>query len=151
MYKNKNKLIENINPVLEINNCFFIDFQIGKVKDSTVLRIFVDKEISLNINDCYILSKQIEQSLSESKLIDEYTIIEVSSPGVEKPLKFLKQYNKHIKRKFNLKYKMDDEIKQEEFVLEKIDEDVLIFNNSKEIKEIKFNNILEAKIILSFK
>lgn len=151
MYHDKDKIIENINPILESNNCFLIDLKLGKSKHSTSLLLFVDKETNLTIDDCFNLSRQVEKSLLEAQLIDEYTMIEVSSPGADKPLKFLRQYPKHINRKFKLKYKTGDETKTEELYLMKIEENNLTFTNQKETKIINFNDIIEARIIISFK
>ncbi|MDD4689225.1 MAG: ribosome maturation factor RimP [Eubacteriales bacterium] len=50
------------------------------------LRVFIDKESGVNIDDCEKISKQISPILDEEDYIDENYFLEVSSPGIEREL-----------------------------------------------------------------
>jgi len=76
--------------------------------------------------------------------------LDVSSPGIDRPLKFLKQYQKHVNRKFDVSYQSGEEIKKLSGKLAAIEGDYLTFiSNNKEVI-INFNNIEKANVIVSF-
>jgi ribosome maturation factor RimP len=56
------------------------------------LRVFVDKSGGVNLSDCEVVSREIEQVLDESDFIPHFYVLEVSSPGLERPLKQVEDY-----------------------------------------------------------
>ena len=76
--------------------------------------------------------------------------LDVSSPGTDKPLKFLSQFPKHINRKFEVSYTSNDETKKLSGKLIKVEGDTLVFLSNQNEISINFNNIKKAKVIVSF-
>ena len=74
-------------PILEKHNFYFIDSEYKKEGIQWYLRIFIDKEGGVTINDCQIISEELSKRLDELDPIDHSYIFEVSSPGIERPLK----------------------------------------------------------------
>ena len=80
--------------------------------------------------------------------------MEVSSPGVEKPIKLIRQLPKHIGRKIRVR-PQDEEIPEFTGTLLEINDGVLSVEvkekrKEKEIREIRFDEVAETKIIISF-
>ena len=76
--------------------------------------------------------------------------LDVSSPGIDRPLKFLKQYLNILIVNLMLSYRSGDEYKKLNGKLASVDGDYLTFiSNNKEVI-IKFNNIEKANVIISF-
>ena len=75
----------------------------------------------------------------------------MSSPGTERPLKFIQQFYKHVNRKFELNYKQESETKKVTARLIEVNNEMLKFllNNNEEIT-LNFKDILKAKVIISF-
>ena len=88
--------------------------------------------------------------MEEQNLLKDSYRLEVSSPGVDRPLKFLKQYPKHINRNFEIVYKSGETENKFTGKLISIERDELNFNSSGKDILIKFNQITTAKVLISF-
>lgn len=115
-----------------------------------VIEIFIDSKNGVSANDCATVSKEISSILDSSELnIKDYRL-DVSSPGVDKPLKYLWQYDKNIGRTFDLDYQEGNEKKSLKCKLLSINENILVFEVNKTTIEINFNQIISAKVLISF-
>ncbi|OQX97850.1 MAG: hypothetical protein B6I24_07325 [Bacteroidetes bacterium 4572_128] len=133
---------------------FLVDIQ---VKNNDNIFIFLDSEKGLNINQCAAISKFIEINLDREK--KDFSL-EVSSAGLDLPLKILKQYKKYLnwdleiitlngeKIEANLSKVYEDGIKISYKIKEKI-KNKKVFSNKE--KELKFNEIKTTKVIPKFK
>lgn len=79
----------------DFEDCFVIEIKLGK---SNKLEVFVDADQGIDFARCQKLSRYLESYLDTEKWLTEQYTLEVSSPGVSRPLKFLRQYSKHIGR-----------------------------------------------------
>lgn len=111
------------------------DVEYVKELNQFYLRIYIDKEGGVNILDCENVSRAIDALLEEKDLIKEAYIFEVSSPGLDRPLKKDNDYARSIGKEVEFKlYKAVDG--QKEFVgtlqaYTKETVDVLIDNETK--------------------
>ncbi len=138
-------------------DCFIIDIKLGQ---SNKLEVFVDADNGIDFARCQKLSRYLESFLDTEKWLGETYIIEVSSPGVSRPLKFLRQYAKHIGRDLEI-VKNDGTILEGEFVTLEGEIIALQFEEKrkegkKNIKEIMtvqipFSEIQKALVKISFK
>ncbi|MCX8009999.1 MAG: hypothetical protein N3A61_02505 [Ignavibacteria bacterium] len=151
MISNSQKIIEAVNEVLNENNAFLVNLKIGQTKSGKNYMFFIDKDEKFTIEDCFRINKQINRELTSKNLIQANDTIEVSSPGAEAPLKLLRQFHKHINRKFRVNFLQGSENVVKELTLKRIEDENLVFELDGEELKINFNNIKEAKVILSFK
>jgi ribosome maturation factor RimP len=115
-----------------------------------IIQIFIDGETGISVDDCAVVSSKLSRKLEEQDFIPSNYRLEVSSPGTDRPLKFLKQYIKHIDRKFEVEYLFNEEKKKFVGKLVRIaGEDLFFIENKNEIM-INFNNIKSAKVLTSF-
>ncbi|MCP5162707.1 MAG: ribosome maturation factor RimP [Hahellaceae bacterium] len=99
-------LDELIRPVVEGlgYECWGIEF-IAQGKNS-LLRIYIDKEAGILLEDCEVVSRQVSGVLDvEDPISEEYTL-EVSSPGMDRPLFTLSQYQRWVGSVVQLKLRM---------------------------------------------
>lgn len=91
---------ELIIPILEKENLYLVDIEYVKEGADWFLRVFIDKDSGVTIEECGLVSGQLGDKLDEVDLIKENYFLEVSSPGVERPLKtkndFLTNINKNV-------------------------------------------------------
>ena len=113
-------------------DCFTIEIKIGA---ENKLEVFVDSEIALDFAKCQKISRYLEAYLDENKWLSEQYTLEVSSPGADRPLVFLRQYQKHIGR--NLEITADGNISEGKFV--SIDNEVITLEYEVKYKEGKKN------------
>lgn len=78
------RLIENIIADLDIE---LVDVEYQKEAGQYILRIFIDKSTGVTLDDCQTVSRQLSRLLDEKDLITDAYILEVSSPGIDRPLK----------------------------------------------------------------
>ncbi|MBP2635856.1 MAG: rimP [Firmicutes bacterium] len=67
------------------------------------LRVFIDKESGIEIDDCQWLSEQLEAKLDNGDLIKDHYYLEVSSPGLDRPLKKDRDFVRHAGDKIEVK------------------------------------------------
>ncbi len=78
----------------EFEDCFLVE--INQVTNK--LEVFVDSDSGMTFTKCQRISRHIEAYLDAEQPLGEKYILEVSSPGVGRPLKFWRQYGKNVGR-----------------------------------------------------
>ncbi len=149
MNSTEKNILEAVKEISEKNNLFLLDIIFRGNENNKVIEIFVDGEKNLSADDCAALSRKIYRYIDENQLISSSFRLDVSSPGIDRPLKYLKQYSKHIYRKFEVSYKSGETKKRITGKLVKIEDNLLYFYSGGE-QVIKFEDIVNAKVIISF-
>lgn len=81
----------------------FVHAEIAGAKRSYTVRIFIDKPEGVNIEDCSVYSKRIEEVLDADDFIPSAYLLEVSSPGLERGLYSIGDFEKFIGEKAKVK------------------------------------------------
>ncbi|RLB73634.1 MAG: ribosome maturation factor [Deltaproteobacteria bacterium] len=76
-----------IQPLLEDLGCELVDLEYQREQRGWVLRFFLDKVGGINLDDCAMASREISSLLDVENVISTAYSLEVSSPGIERPLK----------------------------------------------------------------
>ncbi|MBG9733207.1 ribosome maturation factor RimP [Paenibacillus alvei] len=144
--------VENmITPYLEENNFELVDVEYVKEGSSWFLRVFVDKEGGIDIEDCGRISEVLSQKLDENDPITDAYFLEVSSPGAERPLKktkdFVKAVGKHV---YVTTYEPIGGLKEFEGVLSSFDEQTVVVQVGKKEHAIPFEKVASARLAIVF-
>ena len=83
-------------PIVEENGCSLWDVEYVREAGSWYLRIYIDKDDGVSINDCEIISKAIDPVLDEQDFIPDSYIFEVCSAGADRVLKRPSDFEKFI-------------------------------------------------------
>jgi len=147
-----NQNFENIRDIAkqiaEQNNLFLIDLIVRGSESSRVIEVFIDGEINITADECALVSREISKKIDEREILKSYRL-DVSSPGVDRPLIYLKQYLKNLNRLFEIEFNASGTSSTFKGKLISIEDEVLTFQSNKEIK-IKFPDIIKAKVLVSF-
>jgi ribosome maturation factor RimP len=81
------KIKEIIEPVIKDMGMSLEDVELTKMAGKVLLRIFIDKENGVTLDDCEQVSREVEAQLDVEDPIPSSYILEVSSPGIDRPLK----------------------------------------------------------------
>lgn len=146
----KDKITEIAENAASGLGLFLIDINLRGNEKNRIVEIFVDSEKHLSAEDLAELSRSINSIFEEKLLFKGSYRLDVSTPGVDRPLKYLEQYSKHIKRNFEIVYQSGSETKNIKARLDFIEDSILTFSTGKSIYKINFNDILNAKVQLSF-
>ena len=80
-----------------------VDVEYVKEGGTWYLRAYVDKEGGITINDCETVSRAFSEKLDEKDFIDEAYIMEVSSPGLGRPLKKEKDFARSLGKEVEIR------------------------------------------------
>jgi len=94
-------LIENITQlatkIAESNGLELVDVEIFRAGKRRVLRIYIGKRDGVNVDDCARVSRDLGTLLDADNVMqDENYILEVSSPGLDRPFKTVKDYRRNL-------------------------------------------------------
>lgn len=141
----------------DFTDCFLIEL---KLHSNNKLEIFIDSDTGITFDRCRKISRYLESYLDESGWLGERYTLEVSSPGVSRPLQLPRQYPKHIGRKLKVNLKDGSEI---EGRLQKVEDEQItveqriVERQGKKKKRLKvstdipFENIQGSLVQISFK
>ena len=124
------------------------DVEYVKEGPNYYLRIYIDKETGIDLNDCEKASNEIDELLDKADYIKEQYYLEVSSPGLERQLKKDQHFSQNIGKKVEIKlFKKDNNGKKEyEGTLKSFDQEEIIIETEKGNQiNIERKNISQAK------
>ena len=132
-------------------DCFLVEIE----QNGKHLGVFMDSDSPLSFDRCKEVSRIVEAFLDDKKYLGEDYLLEVSSPGIDRPLKFPRQFIKNIGRNIIVRYGTEE---RAEGVLTSADEEKITVSweeiykeDKKKIKKnmqvsIEYKLIHEAKI-----
>lgn len=104
-----------LTPIIEANHFELVDVEWVKEGSNWYLRAYIDKEGGITVDDCELVSRAFSDILDEKDFISENYIFEVSSPGLDRPLKKDKDFARSIGKEVEIRlYKAVN--KQKDFV-----------------------------------
>ena len=138
-------------------DCFLVEI---KLQGSNVLKVFIDNDAGLVVDQCRRVSRYLESYLDEEQWLGEQYTLEVSSPGIDRPLRLKRQYQKNIGRTLLVETK--EGLKREGVLVEVVAdgfflEELIITKVKKKKKKeivkslIPFDTVEKAKVKISFK
>lgn len=118
MGKVSDQVFELVKPIAESFDLEVVEVLYEKKFDGMHLTIVIDKDGGVTIDDCERLHRAIDAPLDELDPIDTAYTLNVSSPGIDRPLKMERDYKRNLNKKISVKlYKPLDNKKSYEGVL----------------------------------
>ncbi|MEK4030158.1 MULTISPECIES: ribosome maturation factor RimP [Bacillaceae] len=144
-----------VKPITEELDLELVDIEYVKEGKSWFLRVYIDKETGVDIEECGMVSERLSEKLDETDPIPYNYFLEVSSPGAERPLKKTRDYERAVGKRVHVKtYEPIDgektfegtllSFEQEELVIE-----YLIKTRKKQVT-IPLEKIAKARLAVSF-
>jgi ribosome maturation factor RimP len=144
------KVEEMLLPIIEMNNFELVDVEYVKEGSNWYLRAYIDKEGGIAVDDCEIVSRALGELLDKNDFIEGAYILEVSSPGLGRPLKKEKDYARSIGDEVEVRtYKAIDKQKEFTGILKAYDKDSVTLGFEDE-SEMKIARVDIALIRLAF-
>ena len=86
-------------------DCFLIEIKIHPTKK---ISVFIDSDSGMTLDKCHKISRYLESYFDEEQWFGENYMLEVSSPGISRPLIMPRQYKKNIGRKLAIELREGD-------------------------------------------
>jgi len=142
---------EMVQPYLDEHNFELVDVEYVKEGSNYFLRVYVDKEGGIDIDDCGMISEYLSQKLDENDPIPTAYFLEVSSPGAERPLKKSEDVAKAVgKDVFVTVYEAVDGQKEFEGRLLSFENDELVISVGKKQHTIPYAKVASARLAIVF-
>ena len=119
--------------------------------ESGFIRIVVDSEDTITLDDTTALTRRLLKSDEFNDRYPEGCRIEITTPGLDYPLKYAYQFKKNINRKVNIRFRKDDKLDAINCKILSADDDTVMVKHRNSDIPISYNQIKDAKLILSFK
>lgn len=152
----RNKVVDKVSElaesVLSTTDFFLVDVQV-KGSNAPEIWVSVDAEDrGINMDECAEISNELSFLMDAHDLFSGKYRINVSSPGLGRPLVDRRQYPKHEGHKAKVKYKKDGEYLKVTGTLQQVtDHDISIQVDDQSVIKVAFDDLAETKIIPSFK
>ncbi|PHV71894.1 ribosome maturation factor RimP [Sporanaerobium hydrogeniformans] len=152
---NKKQIIEEVTslvtPILEQGDYELVDIEFVKEGPNYYLRIFVDKEGGITVDDCVTITRALNPLLDEKDPIEPAYMLEVSSPGLDRILKREKDFERFKGEMVDVKlYEAFN--KKKHFIaklLSKTDE-LLTLEDEDEVINIPMKNVAIVRLAILF-
>ena len=141
----------------DFKDFFLVGIELHK---NNKLDVFIDSDSGLPLDKCRQISRYLESYLDEEQWLGEKYTLEVSSPGLTRPLKLKRQYAKNIGRSLEVTL-TDGTVKTAELKAVddegiQVEETVVVKEGKKKKKmvvqtDLHFDNIKKALVVISFK
>lgn len=136
-----------LNPIKNLGYKLY-DVQYAKEGKDYFLRVFIDKETGIDLNDCEKVSNEINPLLDKEDYIKEMYFLEVSSPGIERIIRKEKHLNMALEKEIEIKLFKPLE-KKKEYIgkLKKWDEENIYLQTENKEIIIERKNISLMKLV----
>jgi len=154
MSKITDEVFKIAKPIVKANGLELIELDYLKEGSDWILKVFIDNpDGNLNLDHCEKVSKSLSQELDRCDPIDSSYLLEVSSPGLDRPLKSKKDYEKYIGENILITtyapYQGSKEFEGK--LIDFNDKNVIIKTScDKGVIEIPFSKIANAKLTIDF-
>ncbi len=149
-YEQKTEAI--LQPILDEHHFELVDVEYVKEGGNWYLRAYIDKEGGINVDDCEVVSRALGDILDQKDYIEESYILEVSSPGLGRPLKKERDFERSLGKEVEIRtYRAID--KQKEFtgfLKEYNKEEVTIVMDDETEKTFARNEIALIRLAFTF-
>ena len=143
------KVIKNILKKYLMKDQILID--VNEKFESGFIRIVVDSESTITLDDTAALTRRLLKADEFNDRYPDGCRIEITTPGLDYPLKNAYQFKKNINRKINICYEKDNKVDAINCRILSADDDTVLVKHHNSDIPISYNQIKDAKLILSFK
>lgn len=138
-------------PIIEANNFELVDVEYVKEGSNWYLRAYIDKEGGISVDDCEVVSRAFSDKLDEEDFIDDAYIMEVSSPGLGRPLKKEKDYKRSMGKELEIRtYRAINREKEFYGILKAYDENSVIIENEDGEQTFQKSDIALIRLAFDF-
>jgi len=135
-------------PVLDQMGIDLVDLELHGSGNRTILRVFVDQEGGITLQRCANASRAIADILDRKDPIPSRYVLEVSSPGLNRPLTTERDFKRHVGKTVNIRHRKDDREERVEGVIIHVSDGAVTIESNERPNEIKLTDIVLAKLVV---
>lgn len=140
-----------ITPIIEENQFELVDMEYVKEGSNWYLRAYIDKPGGITIEDCEQVSRAFSEVLDKEDYIENSYILEVSSPGLSRPLKKVRDFERSIGKKVEVRtYQLIDRQKEFVGILKEYNQNAITIEIEGEEKMLEKSQIALVRLAFDF-
>ena len=138
-------------PVLQEKDLDLVDVLYRRESSGWVLRLFIDKEDGVTLDDCTAVSREVSHLLDIEDIIEQAFNLEVSSPGLDRPLKSVGDFQRFAGCKAKVTTKEPIEGNQV-FMgrINKVEDELITMEVGQRELRIPFSEVAKARLEVEF-
>jgi len=145
------RLTQMLAPSVEDLGYDLVGIEYMRAGKHSTLRVYIDKDQGIVVDDCAVVSRQISALMDvEDPIKNEYTL-EVSSPGLERPLFNAKQYEAFIGENVKIQLNIPSQNRRKwQGIIDSVNGEIICLNVDGSLENFALSNIQKANIIPKF-
>lgn len=136
-----------LEPLLFEQGYELVELEIAMFGGRRILRVFIDKEGGITLGDCQAVSQILNPYLDSSDLMEGSYSLEVSSPGFDRPVRKLGDFERFAGERINVKTALPVEGKKKfKGILKGLKDGLVVVESEGRVYEIHLENLLRANL-----
>lgn len=139
-------------PITDEYDFELVDVEYKKEGQHWYLRLYIDKEGGITLNDCEMVSHRLSDLLDEKDPISESYFLEVSSPGLDRPLKKERDFIRYMDKEIEISlYQTLNDSKNYKGINKGVKDDILTIElEDQSLLEIPMKSLASARLYFEF-
>jgi ribosome maturation factor RimP len=133
---------------------FVLDVRVNARMNPPKLTVIVDGDAGVTIDDCASISRALSTAIDKDNVLEDYNL-EVTTPGIDQPLRLPRQYVKHVGRSLKIELKDKSTVRGKLLAADvqslAIEEEQKDKKGVKTIQKLTFDQIEKTLVMISFK
>ena len=144
----KDVLRPSVQECVERNGAHLIDISVRGDGGRPVIEVYIDNEAGVTTRLCADVSRSLIEAIDTSGTVRGAYRLEVSSPGIDRPLKYAWQFKKHLGRKVDMLVKAQPDAENKSGVLGSCDDRMVVLEEVKGEPGVQFplDKVVEIKV-----
>lgn len=139
-----------VEPVLTELGYELVELQLRKEQIGLVLRLIIHKEGGIGLDDCSTVSRAIGHLLEVEDPIGKPYHLEVSSPGLDRPLTTARDFVRNLGKKVDIRYTVGEEMRNVIGIIAEVEESKVTITIDGAPGQIPLSDIVKAKLVIEF-
>jgi ribosome maturation factor RimP len=147
----RGKLTQIIEPIVDEMKFELVDVEYLSEHGRWVLRIYLDKEGGITLDECARVSREVGDLIDVKDIVEHKYVLEVSSPGLNRPLKREKDFQRAVGKKIKIKMVIPVEGRRHfAGYLRKFQEGTLYLEVENNLVPLSLRDVKRSKVVYEF-
>jgi len=148
----KEEILEKIKTIAADEDCTVIDLNIKGSRSGGLIQVFIHREGGVTLDDCSIISRKVSRYLDEKDAEIPFSTyrLEVSSPGLDRPLQTTSDFIRNVGREIVIKYRNEGRTLSAQGKILNLDDNEITIEGRKGVSKINRDEIIQATVTVSW-
>ncbi|MEN8257851.1 MAG: ribosome maturation factor RimP [Thermodesulfobacteriota bacterium] len=143
------RLHDIIEPIASDHGLELVEVQYRQEQHGWVLRIIIYKKDGVSVDDCAQVSRETSHVLDVEDVIPYKYHLEVSSPGLERPLTTPRDFERNLGKKIKISF-ADDDLVSGQGIIDKVDGDEITLKSDNQSLTFTCDKVKRARLVIEF-